>query len=88
MAGAASGSLAKVKGHMVAGQQTFESQAALHVIADSVLVSAVHAVRGGARSVQQLLQRGAFALETLQLLQVRSRRRRHSPNQLKRVDVG
>jgi hypothetical protein len=58
------------------------------VVADSALVRAVHAVGGSARRVQQLLQRGAFALEALQLLQVGGWRQRHAPHELQRVDVG
>jgi hypothetical protein len=71
----------------VEAEQRPESQVALLMVADCVFVRTVHAVGGGARGVQQLLQRGAFALEALQMLQVGSRRQRNAPKELKRVDV-
>ncbi len=42
-------------------------------IADNALIRAVSAAGGSARTVQQLLQRGTFALKTLQLQQIGGR---------------
>ena len=63
-----------------------ESRVAL-VVADGVLVCGVHAVGRSAGGVQQLLQRGAFALEALKLLQVWSCSHGNSSQQLNGIDV-
>ncbi len=57
------------------------------MIADSVLVSAVYAVRRSAGCVQQLLQSGALALEALEVLQIGGRGQRHAPHELQSVHV-
>ena len=57
------------------------------MIDDCVLVCSVHAVGRGAGRVQQLLQRSAFALETLKLLQIRSRSQGNLTHVLHCVDV-
>lgn len=63
-----------------------ESRVAL-VVTDGVLVCDMHAVGRSAGGVQQLLQRGAFALEALKLLQVLSCSYGNSSQQLNGVDV-
>ena len=57
------------------------------MITDCVLVRRVHAVGRSAGRVQQLLQRGAFALEALKLLPIRSGSRGHLTHVLHCVDV-
>ena len=57
------------------------------MVADGVLVCGVHAVGLSAGGVQQLLQRGAFALEALKLLQVWSCSHGNSSQQLNGVNV-
>ncbi len=57
------------------------------VIANCMLVCTVHAVGGRAGGVQQLLERSAFALKALQLLQIWSWRHGHLPQKLHSVDM-
>lgn len=57
------------------------------MIADRVLVCAVHAVGRRAGGVQQLLQRRTLGLEALELLQVRGCSQGNAAQQLHGIDV-